>query len=210
MRILVIGGTEGIGRATVDEALERGHTVRAMGRSADKLPSDRTRLEPFTGDATRADDVARALDGVEAVVQALGLGPTPRPWQPIRLFSRATEVLVPEMRRTEVTRLVTVTGFGAGDSRTALSGLERVAQGALLGNAYRDKDRQERTITASGLDWTLVRPTILTNAPRSRRYRVLGAGHWRNGLISRADVGHFVVTALEDGSHLREAVVLAR
>ena len=211
MKILVIGGTSGIGRKDVAEALERGHEVRAMARSAVSLPADDARLEPFAGDATRAEDVAAALAGVDAVVHTLGIGSRiVRPWERVTLFSRSTEVLLQEMRRAGVRRLVAVTGFGAGDSRTALSTLERIGREAVLGKAYRDKDRQEMAITASGLDWTIVRPTLLTNTGKSGKYQVLGAGQFRNGVISRADVAHFIVTALEDRSHLRQAVVLAR
>jgi putative NADH-flavin reductase len=210
VRILVIGATSGIGRKTVEEALARGHTVRAMSRGAASLAAT-DRLEPYPGDATSEQDVDGALEGVDAVVQALGLR-TSRiaPWQRITLFSRSTDILIQAMRKAGLSRLVAVTGFGAGDSRTALSGPERIGHRALLGPAYRDKDRQEMSITASGLDWTIVRPTILTSGGKSGRYRVLRAGEWRNGLVSRADVADFIVGALEDGTCIREAVVLAR
>jgi uncharacterized protein YbjT (DUF2867 family) len=209
VKILVIGGTSGIGKRVVEEALGRGMQVRAMARDVADL-GERPGLEPFAGDATEADDVDRALDGVDAVVQALGIGPAPKPWQRVRLFSRSTDVLVPAMQRRGIARLVAVTGFGTGDSKKALSAVERLGQSALLGNAYRDKDRQEMTITASGLEWTLVRPTLLTNTGKRGRYQVLTAGNWRNGMISRADVADFIVTAVQDRSYVGQAVVLAR
>jgi uncharacterized protein YbjT (DUF2867 family) len=209
VKVLVIGGTSGIGKRTVEAALSRDMDVRAMARDVSGM-SERPGLEPFAGDAIEPDDVDRALDGVDAVVQALGIGPAPKPWQRVRLFSRSTDVLVPAMQARGIARLVAVTGFGTGDSKTALSALERLGQSALLGNAYRDKERQEMTITASGLEWTLVRPTLLTNSAKSGRYRVLTAGNWRNGMISRADVADFIVTALADRSYVGQAVVLAR
>jgi uncharacterized protein YbjT (DUF2867 family) len=93
-----------------------------------------------------------------------------------------------------VRRLVAVTGFGAGDSRGRFSLPERAVHRLLLGPAYDDKDRQEVLIRGSGLDWLIARPTILTNGPRTGRYRVLvEAPSWRNGLISRADVADFLV-----------------
>ena len=42
-----------------------------------------------------------------------------------------------------------------------------------LGRVYADKDLQESIIRRSRLDWTIVRPTILTNGPRTGAYRVL-------------------------------------
>jgi uncharacterized protein YbjT (DUF2867 family) len=210
MRLLIIGATAGIGRRTAEAAIARGHHVRAMGRSAASLPDDTRGLEPFAGDALDAGDMARALDGVDAVVQALGITESVAMlWREVTLFSRATAVLMPAMRAAGVRRLVAITGFGAGDSRAAMSRPQRFGHRLLLGKPYADKDRQEDMLTASDLDWTIARPTILTNRPERGRYTVLAApDEWRNGLISRADVAHFVVDEIEAGTYLHRAVVV--
>ncbi|MBV8614318.1 MAG: SDR family NAD(P)-dependent oxidoreductase, partial [Acetobacteraceae bacterium] len=125
MRVLVIGASRGIGREVVRAALAAGHHVRAFARSAGSLEGDGAGLEERRGDALRQGDVAGALDGVDAVVQALGVR-GPELFRPVSLFSAATRVLVPEMERRGVRRLVAVTGFGAGDSGQAISLVERV------------------------------------------------------------------------------------
>ena len=52
----------------------------------------------------------------------------------------------------------------------------------LLKRVYDDKDVQEWIIRSSGLDWTIVRPGLLTNGPATGRYRVLTAPkEWRFG-----------------------------
>lgn len=212
MEILVMGATSGIGRLTAEAAAARGHKVRAMGRSADRLPNDLPGLIPFSGDALDPDDVARAVDGVDAVVQSLGIKESlAMLWQEVTLFSRATELLLPAMKAAGVARLVAITGFGAGNSKRAMSAPERLGHGFLLGKPYADKDRQEKLLMASDLDWTIVRPTILTNRPASGRYGArTDPATWRNGLIARADVANFVVETLETGAYLREAVVISR
>ncbi len=195
MRILVIGASRGIGLEAVRQALAQGHDVRALARSADRIGIEDPRLEPLPADATDAAAVGEALRGVDAVIQAVGgpggLGPS---FRQVSLFSDTTRVLLAEMHRTGVRRLVAVTGFGAGDSRGRFSLPERAVHRLLLGPAYDDKDRQEVLIRGRGLDWLIVRPTILTNGARPGRYRVLvEPASWRNGLISRADVADFVV-----------------
>jgi putative NADH-flavin reductase len=212
MKLLVMGATKGIGRRVVDEALARGHRVRAMARSADTLPGDVEELEPFPGDALDPDDVRRALEGVDVVVQALGIRESVAMlWEEVTLFSRATAVLLPAMEEQGVSRLVAVTGFGAGDSRRAMSLLERAGHRAVLGKPYADKDRQEAMIEASDLDWTILRPTILTKGERTGRARVLDDPRdWRNGLISRADVAVCALDEIEQRTHPRRAVVLTR
>lgn len=211
MKILVIGGTAGIGRRTVEAALDRGHAVRAMGRSADTLPQDAPGLEPFRGDALDGGDVSRALAGVDAVVQALGIKESVAMlWREVTLFSEATTVLLPAMQRAGVARLVAITGFGAGESRRAMSAPERFGHGLVLGKPYADKDRQEEMLKASDLDWTIARPTILTNRP-GREYRALAdPAKWRNGLVSREAVAAFVLDEIERPTHVRQAVVVTR
>ena len=210
--ILVIGATKGIGLAVTDEALERGHRVRAFARSAKEMARDHPRLEKRSGDATDEGDVAAAVDGIDAVVMALGVkegvGMVVRE---TTLFSRATEVLIPAMQAAGVDRVIAVTGIGTSESRSALSAVERLPWRAVLGRVYDDKTRQETLLRGSGLTWTFVRPTILTNGPRTGDYRVLAdAASWRNGLISRKNVAHFVVGEVETGTYAGQGPVLAR
>jgi hypothetical protein len=69
-------------------------------------------------DVTERNTSERALAGVGAVVQTLGVSPTPELiFGGTRLFSVATLVLVNAMEANAVRRLLCVTGFGAGDSR---------------------------------------------------------------------------------------------
>lgn len=208
--LLIIGASKGIGRKAIDYALELGCNVRAMARSAEKIELEHDRLEKFSGDATDPNDVRRALDGVDAVILALGVpsGPT-RLLQPVTLFSRSTEILVDAMEASGPKRLIVVTGFGAGESRSAMNRVEEFGHHMLLGRAYADKDVQEKIIERSSLNWTIARPTILTNGRATGKYKILtDPESWRNGLISRSDVAGFLVDRALDRENLHEAPVL--
>lgn len=208
--VLIIGASKGIGRRAVDCALERGCSVRAMARGADKIALEHERLEKFSGDATDSDDVRRALAGVDAVILALGMpaGLT-RLLRPVTVFSRSTEIVVDAMEESGPKRLVVVTGFGAGESRSAMHALEELGHNMLLGRAYADKSVQEKIVQRSSLDWTIARPTILTNGPATGKYKVLvDPKSWRNGFISRQDVAQFLVGRALDRENLHEAPVL--
>jgi uncharacterized protein YbjT (DUF2867 family) len=199
MKILVLGATRGIGKEVVRAALAAGHQVRAFARGADAIEPQEG-LEPWTGDATSPEDLAPALEGVDAVVSALGITESVMmPWREVTLFSDSTAALIPLMESNGPDRLIVVTGIGTGTSKSALSSIERLGHWALLSKPYEDKDRQEALVRASSLRWTLVRPTILRNGPATGRYKVLtDPADWRMGLIRRADVADFVIKALSD------------
>jgi putative NADH-flavin reductase len=208
--VLIIGATGGIGLEAVKQALDAGQNVRAFARSADRIEISHSLLEKRAGDALDANDVTNALDGIEVVIQAIGVAAGPDMiFKPVRLFSKSTALLVKAMEDCGVARLISITGFGAGDSYSRVNCPQRIPFRMILGRAYDDKDVQERLIRNSKLDWIIARPGILTNRGGTGRYRVLAeANQWRNGFISRADVADFLVTQIESDDYLGKSPVL--
>jgi putative NADH-flavin reductase len=200
-KVLIIGASRGIGLETVKAALAAGHSVRALARSASSIPIQNAGLEKVPANALDSSTIRSALQGVDVVVQSLGVDIAPRAiFERTTLFSQSTRILVDAMKTAGVKRLIAVTGLGAGDSR-GHGGLlyDAVVFPLLLKRVYDDKDVQEWIIRSSGLDWTIVRPGLLTNRPATRRYRVLTATKdWRFGIISRADVADFIVRQVDD------------
>ena len=196
--LLVIGASRGIGLETVRRALAAGHRVRAFARGAAAIDLDQPGLEKVAADALDAAAVTKATEGADAVIQSLGAGEKARPGVILTgttIFSRATRVLIDAMRASGVRRLVAVTGLGAGDSRGHGGFLyDALAFPLLLKRIYDDKDVQEQMIRASGLEWTIVRPGLLTNGPLTGKARALSARKdWGFGSVSRADVAEFLV-----------------
>ena len=208
-RVLIIGASKGIGLETVRQALEAGHRVRALSRSMAADGLSNPNLEKIRGDALDGRDIAAAIDGMDVVIQALGVSSLGDLFRPVSLFSDATRLLVGAMEGQSVKRLIAVTGFGAGDSRASISLLQRLPFLMVFGRAYADKSVQEQLIKDSSLDWTIARPGVLTNGRRSGRYQILAEpSAWRNGIVSRADVADFLVRQIEDRTYLRRAPVL--
>lgn len=207
-RVLIIGASKGVGLETTRQALDAGHYVRALARSANSIRLSNPKLEKVRGDALNRQHVEAALKGMDVVVQILGVG-LDELFRPVRLFSDATRILVDEMTDRGINRLICVTGFGAGDSHSSVRCLQRIPFDFVFGRAYGDKGLQERLIKESSLDWTIARPGVLTDGPRTGRYKVIDErSQWRNGIISRADVADFLVRAIENMTYVRKDPVL--
>jgi NAD(P)H-binding len=57
----------------------------------------------------------------------------------------------------------------------------------------------EWIIRSSGLEWTVVRPGLLTDRSAIGQYRILTKPKdWRFGVISRADVANFLVRQIDN------------
>ncbi len=80
----------------------------------------------------------------------------------------------------------------------------------LLGDIYRDKKAGEDIVKASGLDWTIIHPVMLTTGPKTETYRS-GERLELHGIpkVSRADVAHFVLAQLMDKTFLRKTAAIS-
>jgi uncharacterized protein YbjT (DUF2867 family) len=165
------------------------------------MPIQDANLDTVSGDALDRDTIRDALQDVDVVIQTLGVNFAPKLiFEGTTLFSDSTRILVDAMKVAGVKRLIVVTGLGAGDSRGHGGFIyDAVVFPLLLKRVYDDKDVQEWIVRASGLDWTIVRPGLLTNRPATGRYRVLTASKdWQFGAISRSDVANFLVEQIND------------
>lgn len=210
-RIVVIGGTRGIGLETVKALVKKDHEVVAFSRNALDLQFEDKNLTKIAGNATNQEDVNLLIKNADAVVQTLGVPLSLNLITgPIDLFSTATRVLVSSMKSNNVKRLVAVTGFGAGDSEEKIHCLQKVPFNIIFGHAYRDKSIQEECIKRSDLNWTIVRPGVLTNLPFRENYSIrVNKEDWKNGFISRAAVAHYITQSLYDSKTYGITPVLA-
>jgi uncharacterized protein YbjT (DUF2867 family) len=191
-KILLLGATGATGRLIVNQAVARGYDVTVLVRSAEKA-SDITGAKLIVGDARDERVLREALKGRDAVVSALG---TPvSPFREVTLLSTATRALVSAMKAEQVSRLVCITGMGAGDSAGHGGFIaDNVIFPLLLKKVYADKNRQEAIVRNSGLNWVLVRPSILNNKPGRGSIRALtDLSGFHGGSIAREDVAKFVL-----------------
>jgi putative NADH-flavin reductase len=206
MRLALLGGSGRIGGHILNWAMTAGHEVTVLARDPQSVPAG-PGVTVIAGQATDAAAVAEVAVGADAVVSALG----PRGAKTPALLGTAGGAIVAAMDKAGVRRLVCVSAAGAfidGDPDTGP--VIKFILPKVLAKQFADVRAMESTVTASDLDWTLVRATRLVNAQQTGRYRVRPdyppvAGR----TIARSDVAHFAAAVLTDGTWVRARPALA-
>jgi putative NADH-flavin reductase len=221
MKITIFAATGGIGRNLLEQAIAAGHDVTAVVRNPAALPLD---VPAVAADLSKPEPEAlkRGLDGAAAVLSGLG----PRSRSDAGIASRGTTAIAGAMQATGVRRVVAVSAApvstvpsprrpapprhdpGDGPLMRYLAGpLIKAA----LPSVYQDLALMEDALAAADLDWTVVRPPRLTNKPLTGRYRTAYGQNVRGGYsVSRADVAHCMLAALDRPETIRQAIGIAR
>lgn len=200
MNLVILGATGGTGRLVVEQALAAGHTVTALVRSPEKLTSSNSRLRVITGLATDAQDVARALAGADALISTLGGSGS--------VIADSTQAIVDAARQTGLKRVVVLSSFLV--ERQRLNVPMRLATGLVMGAMVKDKTLGEEMLRSSGLDWTIIYASPLTDGPATGSVSVLGEGaKWgMSHRISRADVATWLVQTVTGAQYSRRSVAI--
>ena len=150
MNVLVVGGTGFVGTHLCRELAERGHHVTALSRSPEDadLPPE---VDRVAGDVTAYDSIEGAFEGQDAVVFLTALSVLFKPKggyeRHFDVHLGGTENAVRAAKEHGVRKYVQIGNIGADPN-------SEVAFFAAKGEA-------ERVVRESGLDWTVVRPSLL-------------------------------------------------
>lgn len=222
MKLTIVAATGGIGRQLLDQAVTAGHDVTAVVRDPDRLYGRPARAVAVDLAAADPAALSSAVAGADAVLSALG----PRTAADAGITSRGTRAVVDAMRAAGVRRLVVVSAAPVGTvpspgrpdpprhdpgdgflMRHVLSPAVR----RVLRAHYADLALTEDVLRGSGLDWTVIRPPRLTDGPLTGRYRTAYGRNIRGGVrISRADVAHLMLHALDDAGTVGQVLGVAR
>lgn len=199
MNITIIGGSKGTGALLASLARDAGHNVTVLSRSGTAPEGVRA----VAGDARDQAVVTAAVTGAEAVVVTVGGAKGVADHR-----AAVTRTVIAAVHDAGVRRLVVQSSLGAGNSGSQLPAPVRLITKLLLAKPLADHNQQEAAVTSSGLDWTLVRPTGLTNKPATGSWHALDVatpGQLR-GSIPRADLAACILELLGDDSTIGTAL----
>lgn len=199
MQITIVGGAKGTGAQLAALAIEAGHVVTVVTRSG-TVPEGADRVLGSASDPA----VARlAVTGADAVVVTVGGAKGVA-------HNRAavTRAVIEQMKQVGVRRLLVQSALGAGESAQQMPLALRLPMKLVLAKPLADHEEQEAAVMASGLDWTIVRPSGLTDKPATGSWQALETSEpgTLRGTIPRADLAACMLEVLEDDATIGSAL----
>lgn len=163
MKIALIGGSGFVGSAVLEEALRRGHAVKALARDPARLAAQ-PRLTVVQADAQDAAQVAAAVEGQDLVISAYNPG-----WNAPDLydaFLRGSRAIVAGVKRAGVRRLLVVGGAGSlyvapGVQLVDTDGFKDHVPPHIVPGARAARDALTELQAETALDWTFLSPPAL-------------------------------------------------
>jgi len=204
MKLIIIGGTGGTGKELIKQSLEQGHYVTAMVRNPKKVKITDQNLKVVQGNVLDLASFEHTFEGQDAVISALG---HKRFFIKTTILSEGTKNIISAMEKHHIKRFICITSLGISDSRFKLGLYYTLfVIPFILLFYFLDKEKQERLIVHSNLDYTIVRPGQLTHGKKRGIYRH-GAGlgsYLLTKMISRADVAHFIINELTANNYSKK------
>jgi uncharacterized protein YbjT (DUF2867 family) len=192
VRVVIAGGHGKIALRLTALLAERGDAVVGIVRNPDHLED----VEGAGGtgtvldlEASTVDDVAAALDGADAVVFAAGAGPGSGAARKDSVDRAASVLLADAAEQAGVRRFVQVSAIGL--NRAGDPDVDSVFAAYLRAKDAADQDVMGR----DGLDWTILRPGLLTDDPGTGKVRL--AEDVGGGVVTRDDVAAVLVALLD-------------
>jgi putative NADH-flavin reductase len=205
MKIAIFGATGKTGIELIKQALDHGHEVTVMVRDTKRLPTFSKQITVFTGDFNNRDAVQSTIKGQDAVICTLG---SRELYKNSGLRAFGTRTIIEAMNELGIKRLVVMSSMGIGESWQNLSFFAKALFKIVMPAAREDHEAQELAVKSSSLDWTIIRPSGLTDIPNVSTYEFGKNITAKTSRISRANVADLMLKVIESNTHIQEAITI--
>ena len=208
MKVSIFGATGFSGQAILAEALKQGHEVTILVRDASKVQIKHKNLKIVEGNVLDLQTVASVLHHQETVIQCLGVGGK-GDGKPTSFISDATKVIVDEMQKQQIKRLIAMSNVGAGNSIAfqpwVFTKIILPYFMKWLKVIIEDKNRMEPIIMNSNLHWTIVRCPNIVDKPAKGTCNATLDGKGLKLSITLPDLSKFMVDQLNQTAFIKQA-----
>jgi putative NADH-flavin reductase len=209
-QILLFGATGGTGKEVVIQALRNGFAVTIIVRDPAKWDLPHSALTILKGDVMQPATFEKEMIGKAAVISCLGTG---KDLKPTTLFSAGMKNIISAMNKANVSRLICLSAGALYTTREMgffIRLLAKVVIQNILKNLFADMRVMEKIVESSNLDWSIIRPPMLKDKPRTNNYRVAVSSHLaRPFSIGRADLAHYIVHIINDTATFKSKIEIA-
>lgn len=209
--IALFGATGPTGKYIIEEALKRGYTLSVYTRDAKKLEAFAGSVEIVVGDLQDRDAIAKCIQGVDAVISALG--PNGAKVQTDRPIMHGLSNIISVMKQSSVRRLIQISTASYRDPKDGFDIKARALAlmfKVIARTAYDDIKSTGELIANSDLDWTLVRIPFLKDDPANGQVDVGSYGRTKLGMrLSRGNLATFLVDQVTEKVFVRAAPGIA-
>jgi uncharacterized protein YbjT (DUF2867 family) len=196
--IVIAGGHGKIALRLARLLSARGDTVRSLIRNPGHAAGvHATGAEPVVADMEELDSLAEFVEGADAVVFAAGAGPGSGPQRKRTVDLGGAVKLLDAAQATGARRYLMVSSIGAGDPSSASGPMRPYIEA---------KAEADAALSASDLDWTIVRPGMLTDDPGTGLVWV--GDEERRAAVTRDDVAAVLAGCLDEPRTVRRTFVL--
>jgi putative NADH-flavin reductase len=201
MKLFVLGATGKTGGSLVAQAVARGHSVTTFGRSL-FTGSQSGEVFSVMGNPMNEAELADALSRHDAVLSVLGT----RGFGATSLLEDSARATIAAMRKSSIRRLV-IQSSALLDPNIGF--VASFAGRTILRHHSRDQRAMERLVTASDLDWTVLRPPRMKDsAPLGKPVIIEEPSDSTGLLINKEQVAGVILDTVETGNHIRQIVHL--
>ena len=216
MEVLLIGANKGLGYQVLKELLSKKITVNCLIRRKGLINFESKYLKIFYGDATNLSDLKNSIGNSECIISTINVQrKNIFPWS--RLTNSKTtisdfaknSIIASE---DKINRIITISAWGVGESREKIPKLFKfLIKFSNLKYPYIDHDIHEKVIENSNLNWTIIRPTALTNETKYHDIEEFKGKRKINKItIGRKSLAKYVVKIIDDKYFYRKKITVSR
>ncbi|TRY77957.1 hypothetical protein TCAL_12971 [Tigriopus californicus] len=214
MKIAVLGATGQTGMNVVSQALDKGHSVKAIVRTPAKMTITHANLEVVEGNIFSAESLQEHFKDVDAVISTLGFSPFTRP---VTGYLNATKAMVTALKSCEKKRLLLMhSWYTQPQSQSKAPFFIRWFLFTIIGSNLTNMYETEQYLESDecqDINYSVILPGGLSNAAvtntpflaKEDEYDIKGNG----SRIARADVARYLIKTAEEDLHHRKVVSIA-
>jgi putative NADH-flavin reductase len=202
IKIAVMGGSGKAGKYLVRQLIHQGFPLKVLHRNPKNFPINSPLIEVVKGDARDAAAIHSLVAGCQAVISTLG---QPKGEPPI--FSEATRNVISAMDKYNVHCYILITGLNVDTPTDRKSPQTKMATDWMKTNypeTTADKQEEYNMLSASNIQWTLVRLPLIELTEERRRV-VVSLEDCPGEKISATDLAHFLIAQLTEKVYIRKA-----